>query len=124
MAATRTPGITTDSKGNYFIDKAGRVARLVRARAMLVLVDILGRRILRWKPADQGLVSWDMPSKVGSIGLRARSGLIVALRRGFHLLDTETGTLMPQRLVRAEVDSEHREREKPSDHAPVWIELK
>ena len=27
------------------------------------------------------------------------------------------------RLVKAEVDVEHRGREKPSDHAPVWIEL-
>jgi exodeoxyribonuclease-3 len=26
-------------------------------------------------------------------------------------------------LRRAEVDAEHRGREKPSDHAPVWIEL-
>ncbi|HET9642586.1 MAG TPA: hypothetical protein VFP68_04340 [Burkholderiaceae bacterium] len=30
---------------------------------------------------------------------------------------------LAQRLVRAEVDREHRGREKPSDHAPVWIEL-
>jgi exodeoxyribonuclease-3 len=27
------------------------------------------------------------------------------------------------RLVKAEVDVEHRGREKPSDHTPVWIEL-
>ena len=27
------------------------------------------------------------------------------------------------RLTAAEVDAEHRGREKPSDHAPVWIEL-
>jgi exodeoxyribonuclease-3 len=27
------------------------------------------------------------------------------------------------RLRRAQVDAEHRVREKPSDHAPVWIEL-
>jgi exodeoxyribonuclease-3 len=27
------------------------------------------------------------------------------------------------RLAAAEVDSEHRGREKPSDHAPVWIRL-
>jgi exodeoxyribonuclease-3 len=41
-------------------------------------------------------------------------------RMDFLLLDQ----LLSQRLVRAEVDSEHRGREKPSDHAPVWIELK
>jgi len=28
------------------------------------------------------------------------------------------------RLARAEVDREHRGRQKPSDHAPVWIELR
>jgi exodeoxyribonuclease-3 len=27
------------------------------------------------------------------------------------------------RLRKAEVDAEHRIRDKPSDHAPVWIEL-
>jgi exodeoxyribonuclease-3 len=27
------------------------------------------------------------------------------------------------RLAAAEVDREHRGREKPSDHAPVWIAL-
>jgi len=27
------------------------------------------------------------------------------------------------RMVRAEVDAEQRGRERPSDHAPVWIEL-
>ncbi|MGE5116161.1 MAG: exodeoxyribonuclease III [Betaproteobacteria bacterium] len=27
------------------------------------------------------------------------------------------------RLARAEVDAEHRSRERPSDHAPVWVEL-
>jgi len=29
-----------------------------------------------------------------------------------------------QRLTRAEVDTEHRGRERPSDHAPVWVELR
>jgi exodeoxyribonuclease-3 len=27
------------------------------------------------------------------------------------------------KLVATGVDSEHRGREKPSDHAPVWVEL-
>jgi exodeoxyribonuclease-3 len=30
---------------------------------------------------------------------------------------------LARRLTAAEVDSEHRGREKPSDHAPVWIRL-
>jgi exodeoxyribonuclease-3 len=28
------------------------------------------------------------------------------------------------RLLASGVDSEHRGREKPSDHAPVWLELR
>jgi exodeoxyribonuclease-3 len=49
----------------------------------------------------------------------------VAFRRGagfrmdFHLLSPG---LVP-RLLRSEVDVEHRGRDRPSDHAPVWIEL-
>jgi exodeoxyribonuclease-3 len=41
-------------------------------------------------------------------------------RMDFLLL---TPSLVP-RLVESEVDAEHRGREKPSDHAPVWIRLK
>jgi exodeoxyribonuclease-3 len=41
-------------------------------------------------------------------------------RMDFHLLSS---TLV-SRLVRSVVDAEHRGREKPSDHAPVWIELR
>ena len=41
-------------------------------------------------------------------------------RMDFLLL---TPSLVP-RLAAAEVDAEHRGREKPSDHAPVWIRLK
>jgi exodeoxyribonuclease-3 len=41
-------------------------------------------------------------------------------RMDFLLLDPD----LAQLLSRAEVDSEHRGRERPSDHAPVWIELK
>ena len=40
-------------------------------------------------------------------------------RMDFLLLSPTLGP----RLLRAEVDSAHRGRDKPSDHAPVWIEL-
>ena len=40
-------------------------------------------------------------------------------RMDFLLL---TPDLLP-RLAQAEVDAEHRGREKPSDHAPVWVRL-
>jgi exodeoxyribonuclease-3 len=40
-------------------------------------------------------------------------------RMDFLLLSPDLAT----RLAAAEVDTGHRDREKPSDHAPVWIEL-
>jgi len=37
---------------------------------------------------------WDAPEEVGCIGLRAKGGLVAALRSGFYSFDTETGTFM------------------------------
>ena len=49
-----------------------------------------------------------------------------AFRRnaGFRMDFLLLSPALAERLVRAEVDREHRGREKPSDHAPVWIELR
>jgi exodeoxyribonuclease-3 len=48
-----------------------------------------------------------------------------AFRRnaGFRMDFLLLSPALAQRLTRAEVDSEQRGRERPSDHAPVWIEL-
>jgi exodeoxyribonuclease-3 len=48
-----------------------------------------------------------------------------AFRRnaGFRIDFLLLSPSLAPRLVRAEVDTVQREREKPSDHAPVWIEL-
>jgi exodeoxyribonuclease-3 len=48
-----------------------------------------------------------------------------AFRRdaGFRMDFLLLAPALGNRLIRAEVDREHRGREKPSDHAPVWIEL-
>jgi exodeoxyribonuclease-3 len=49
-----------------------------------------------------------------------------AFRRnaGFRMDFLLLNPALAQRLTRAEVDVAHRGRDKPSDHAPVWIELK
>src|SRR5450432_4008828 len=44
-------------------------------------VDIIGRVIRRLDPATGGASSWPTPDLVTSIGLQARGGYIVALRR-------------------------------------------
>jgi exodeoxyribonuclease-3 len=42
---------------------------------------------------------------------------------GFRMDFLLLAPALAERLVSAEVDHDHRGREKPSDHAPVWIEL-
>jgi exodeoxyribonuclease III len=46
-----------------------------------------------------------------------------ARNAGFRMDFLLLSPTLAGRLRAAEVDSEHRGREKPSDHAPVWIEL-
>src|SRR3954451_22254669 len=57
----------------------------------LYWVDIPAGNIFRWQPATGARREWHVPSDVGSIGLRERGGLVLALRSGFHVLDTDTG---------------------------------
>jgi exodeoxyribonuclease-3 len=52
---------------------------------------------------------------VNDFALRREAGF----RMDFHLLSPG----LVSRLRQSVVDLEHRGREKPSDHAPVWIEL-
>jgi exodeoxyribonuclease III len=62
-------------------------------------------------PKDRTYTFW-----VNEAAFRRNAGF----RMDFLLLNSE----LAPRLLRAEVDTEHRARHKPSDHAPVWIELK
>src|SRR5437899_7178088 len=59
--------------------------------ACLYWADILTCRVHRWRPADNARKFWQFADTVGSIGLRQGGGLILALRSGFHLFDTDTG---------------------------------
>jgi len=59
----------------------------------LYWVDIPDGRIYRWRPATGEQQTWRLPAAVGSIGLRERGGLVVAMRTGFHLFDTESEAL-------------------------------
>src|SRR5437588_9822902 len=62
--------------------------------AALYWVDIPEGRIFRWQPETGDRRTWQLPTAVGSIGLRERGGLVVALRTGFHLFDLDTEELM------------------------------
>lgn len=61
--------------------------------AALYWVDIPAGLIQRWRPDTGERRSWQLPTAVGSIGLRASGGLVVALRSGFHLFDLESDAL-------------------------------
>ena len=61
--------------------------------AALYWVDIPDGSIHRWHPASGERRSWHLRAAIGSIGLRARGGIIVAMRSGFHLFDLETETV-------------------------------
>jgi sugar lactone lactonase YvrE len=62
----------------------------VREQA-LYWVDIPEGRIHRWEPSNGGLRTWQRPHAVGSMGLRAAGGLVLASKKGFELFDPETG---------------------------------
>lgn len=61
--------------------------------AALYWIDIDGRAVHRFTPADGAHRSWAMPSEPGCIARNAAGGLLVALRSGLALLDTASGTL-------------------------------
>ncbi|MGA2269622.1 MAG: SMP-30/gluconolactonase/LRE family protein [Bryobacteraceae bacterium] len=53
----------------------------------LYWADITGRLVHQWHPASDTRRSWALEEKVGSIGLRASGGLVLALRSGIGLFD-------------------------------------
>ena len=54
-------------------------------------VDIKGRLIHRYDPSSGRNESWPAPHDVGSLALRARGGLIVAMKHGFYFFDPASG---------------------------------
>ena len=62
------------------------------AEQALYVIDILGKKVLRFEPSSGETRSWDVPDIIGSMAIRAGGGAIVALANGVHMLDFETGT--------------------------------
>jgi L-arabinonolactonase len=61
------------------------------AEQALYFIDILGRKVLRFDPANGVTREWVVPDIIGSMALRAGGGAVVALANGVHTLDFETG---------------------------------
>jgi len=68
-------------------------------------VDILERRLYRYRPADDGRASWSFDEEISAVAERARSpGLIVTLRRGYALFDPDLPDSAPRYLHRPEAE--------------------
>jgi len=68
----------------------------------LYWVDIKGRAIHRFDPVTGHDDRWSVAEPVGSLAVRQRGGLVLALRSGFHFFDPATGRATP--IVNPEPD--------------------
>ena len=68
-------------------------------------VDILERRLHRYRPADDGRASWGFDEEISAVAERAHGpGLIVTLRRGYALFDPDAAGDAPRYLHRPEAE--------------------
>ena len=65
------------------------------AERVLYWVDIKGRAIHRFDPVTGHDQRWATTEPVGSLAVRERGGLVVALRTGFHFFDLASGQATP-----------------------------
>ena len=69
----------------------------------LYWIDVFDGRVFRATAAGGEIRCWDVPQKIGSLALRKDGGgAVVALARGFHLLDFKSGDV--ERIVDPEPD--------------------
>jgi sugar lactone lactonase YvrE len=68
-------------------------------------VDILERRLCRYRPADGARSQWQFDEEISAVAERASGpGLIVTLRRGYALFDPDTPGAAPTYLHRPEAE--------------------
>jgi L-arabinonolactonase len=71
----------------------GEGARWDARGSALYLIDIYGRKVIRYHPEDSSVESWDTGGQVGAMALRQDGGAIVALTNSIVRLDLDTGAL-------------------------------
>lgn len=71
--------------------KLGESAIWDVAEQALYFVDILGREVRRYDPAEASERRWRLPEPVGCIALRERGGAVLGLESGIHAFDFDTG---------------------------------
>lgn len=68
-------------------------------------VDILERRLYRFRPADGARKQWRFEDEISAVAERAsHPGLVVTMRRGYALFDPDTPGAVPQYLHRPEAE--------------------
>ncbi len=72
------------------------------AEQALYWIDIEGCLLQRLHPASGRTRQWRLPERVGSLALRERGGIVLALASGFAFFDPETGHM--ERLAAPEAD--------------------
>ena len=73
--------------------------------ASLWWVDILDKRLFRYRPADGARDSWAFDEEISAVAERADApGLIVTLRRGYALFDPDAPDAAPRYLHRPEAE--------------------
>jgi len=87
----------------------------------LYWVDIPVGRIHRWRPADGRHDQWRVPAVVGSLGLRAAGGLVLALKTGIHLFDLDSGELTWLCHPEADLPGNRYNDGKVSPDGRFWI---
>jgi sugar lactone lactonase YvrE len=65
----------------------------------LYFVDLVGKRLCRFDPADESFAAWDMPETIAAAALTESGGIVVALADAFYSFDTATHAL--KQLARA-----------------------
>lgn len=71
----------------------------------LYWIDSYGAKIFRSDEDGNGLETWDVPAKIGSLALRKGGGAILSLADGFYLFDFETGTAELMHAVSHKADT-------------------
>ena len=90
------------------------------ATRLLYWVDIKRRQIHRLDPATGLDHQWPAPEDIGSLAVRAKGGLVVAMKSGFHFFDPATATFTPIANPERDRPSNRFNDGKPDRQGRFW----
>lgn len=86
----------------------------------LYWVNIRQREVRRFDPATGRDEKWTAPAMVGSLAVREKGGLVVALQSGFHFFDPATGKWAPIVDPEAHLPGNRFNDGKPDRQGRFW----